>query len=47
VESFEFPAGFKYETFDVEEVYLTPSSENENEYIRKRGVNNAFSYAYS
>jgi len=33
----EFPNDFKYETFEVEEAFLIPGAENEEEYIRKRG----------
>lgn len=47
VDKVEFPADFKYDEFDVEEIYLIPREEFESEYIRKRGSNGAYSYAHT
>ena len=33
----EIPADLKHEMFEVEEAFLIPKPENEEEYIRKRG----------
>lgn len=46
LESFEMPEEVAYQTFLVEEVFLTGKSGEERK-VRKRGQNGAFSYVYS
>lgn len=46
IESFEIPSEVAYQTFIVEEVFLTNKAGEERK-VRKRGQNGAFSYVYS
>lgn len=46
IESFEIPKKVDYQTFIVEEIFLT-SKDGEERKVRKRGQNGAFSYVFS